>query len=119
MAPFNIELSETKQFALNVLSCFDDLAKPEINNSVMLKIWDFVRNRTFKIILKKPDAELKEALRKVHATLGPMFKDVDLSEEIRAGEKLGSVKIPDVGELARVRKLTNQTAADVLAELGF
>ena len=119
MAPLDIELTETKKFALDVLACFDELAKPEISNSIMVKIWDYVRNRTFKIILRKPDEELKTALRQVYEKLGPMFADVDLSEQIRKGEELGSPPVPDVGDLARVKKLTNTTQKELLEELGF
>ena len=111
------ELSIVKEFALKTLNCFDDLAKPEIKNRVMLKLWDYLKNYTFKIILRKPDAELKEKLKQVHETLGPLFADVQMSEEIKQGEKLGSPIIPDVGELAKVKSLTNSNK--LLKELGL
>lgn len=114
-----LELSETKQFALKVLDCFDDLAKPEIKNSVMLKVWEFVKGRTYKIILRKPDIEIRTSLRKVHETLGPMFNDVDLSEQIRHGELLGSPRIPNVGNLAKIKKLTDTSKEDILRELNL
>jgi len=110
--------SQVKQFALKTLQCFDDLAKPEINNRVMRKIWEYVRNYTYKIILRKPDKELKEKLKLIHDTLGPMFTDVQISHQIREGERLDSPKIPMVGELSKVRDLTNNEE-QVLKELGY
>ena len=112
------QLSQVKQFAMATLQCFDNLAQPEINNRVMRKIWEYVRNYTYKIILKKNDSELKEKLKEVYVTLGPMFNDVDMSRQIAEGEKLGSPQIPRVGELAKIKDLTvNQT--DLLKELGY
>lgn len=108
------DVSIVKEFALKTLSCFDDLAKPEIKNRVMLKIWEYLRNYTFKIILRKPDAELKAKLRQVHQTLGPLFNDVDISEEIKKGEELGSPVIPNIGELGKIKSLTSN---ELLKEL--
>lgn len=110
------QVSEVKQFALRTLECFDDLAKPELKNRVMLKIWEYLRNYTFRIILRKPDNELKLKLKSIHETLGPLFSDVDISQELRKGEALGSPKIPNVGELAKVRNLT-ASAEELLNEL--
>jgi len=117
MAPLN-ELSQVKQFALKTLGCFDELAKPELNNRIMIKVWNYVRDYTFKIILRKNDDELKIKLFQVYKTLGPLFTDVEMSEQIKEGEKLGSVKIPDVGELAKIKQLT-VTSEDLLKELNL
>ena len=86
----------------------------------MRKIWEYVQNYTHKIIMKKSDTELKSMLLDVYQTLGPMFNDVDMSQQINQAEKLGSPKIPPVGELAKVRELTNNTSSqDLLEELGY
>jgi len=45
-----IPLSNEKQFALEVLDIFDDLAKPEIKNRVFAKIWDYMKNNTFRVL---------------------------------------------------------------------
>jgi len=110
------QISKVKEFALKTLNCFDELAQPEIKNRVVLKMWEFLRGYTFKKILRKPDNEIKQQLFKIHQTLGEMFKDIDMSLEINAAEKLGSVKIPDVGKLAEVKNLTTN-AEDILREL--
>ena len=111
MAP----LSQVKEFAVKTLECFDELAKPEIKNRVMLSVWNYIKKYTFKIILRKPDKELKEKLLQVYKTLGPLFTQTDLSIQIHQGEKLGSPKIPNVGELARIKELTS--SEDLLKEL--
>ena len=118
MDPLN--LTETKQFALKTLACFDDLAKPEIKNRVMLKIWDYIKNYTFKTILKKPDDELKTKLYEVYKVLGPMFKDTEMSAQIKMGESMGSPKIPDVGELAKIKRLApSDSDLELLKELNL
>lgn len=102
------QLSEIKKFAYQTLTCFDDLAKPEIKNIVFEKIWKFVYHYVYKIIAKKPDEELKIKLEKIHKTLNPLFVQTQMSIEINEGEKLGSPKIPNVGELAKIKSLTTQ-----------
>jgi len=112
--------SEIKQYAFKTLECFDNLAKPEIKNRIMVKVWEYVRNYTFKIILRKPDKELRLKLFQVYQVLGPLFKDTELSLEIQKSESLGSVKVPDVGELGKVRKLTvtsDKETLEILKEL--
>jgi len=98
--------STVKEFSFKVLDCFDELARPELKNIVMIKIWNYVRGYSKKIIEKKPDQELQEKLFKVYEILHPMFKDTEISVSINAGESLGSPKIPNVGELAKTKKLT-------------
>ncbi len=117
MDPLN-QYSLIKQYAIKTLNCFDDLARPEIKNALMDKVWNFVKNRTFKIILRKPDEELKIKLFQVHKTLGPLFSDVDLDNAIKEGEALGSPKVPNVGELKKLKALT-PSAEEVLRELNF
>jgi len=98
-------LSNEKQFAIEVLEVFDELAKPEIKNRVFAKIWDYVKNYTFRIILKKPDNEITEKLLIIHKKLNSRFQDVNNSIEINKAEAMGSVKIPPVGELYKVKNL--------------
>lgn len=115
-------MSEIKAFAYKALDCFDELAKPEIKNVVFEKIWKFVYNYVYKIIAKKPDNELKDKLEKIHNTLSPLFTKTQISIEINEGEKLGSPKIPNVGELAKIRALTakdEQKALELVKELGL
>ena len=107
-------LSYVKTYAVKTLECFDELAKPEIQNRVMAKLWNYIKSYTLKIIKNKPDAELKVKLFKIHNTLGPLFNDVRMSVEIKEGEALGSPKIPNVGELAKIKELTS---TDLLKEL--
>ena len=115
-------LSDEKRFALEVLDIFDDLAKPEIKNRVFGKIWEFMKNYTFKIILKKPDNEITEKLLIIHKKLNSRFQDVNNSVEINKAEELGSVKIPKVGELYKIKKLTQinkNQAEELMKELSF
>ncbi len=118
----NTPLSNEKQFALEVLEIFDDLAKPEIKNRVFAKIWDYVKSYTFRIILKKPDNEIIEKLLIVHKKLNTRFQNVNDSIEINKAEAMGAIKIPEVGELFKVKQLTqiNKKQAEQLAkELRF
>ena len=69
-----------------------------------------------KIILKKPDKELRLKLFEVYKTLGPLFDQTSLSVEIQKGETLGSPKIPNVGELGRIKNLVD-SKAELLKEL--
>lgn len=95
--------SKDKQFALEVLQIFDELAQPEIKNRIVGRVWKGVFDYIHKIILKKPDEELNKSLLKVYLKLHPKFQQVDMSIEIQKGEALSDVKIPNVGELARAR----------------
>ena len=108
---------------MEVLEVFDELAKPELKNRIMIKIWQIVKDRTFNIILRKPEEEINDKLLIIHQKLSQRFKDLDNSIEINAAEQMGSVKIPDVGELSRVKKLTSipsaKQAEEILKELNF
>ena len=118
----NTPLSEEKKFALEVLDIFDELARPEIKNRVFAKIWDYVKSYTFRIILKKPDHEIIEKLLIVHKKLNTRFQNVNDSIEINKAESMGSVKIPPVGELFRIKNLTRvnkEQAKQLMEELSF
>jgi len=115
-------LSSEKQFALEVLDIFDELARPEIKNRVFAKIWNYVKSYTFGIILKKPDHEIIEKLLIVHKKLNTRFQDVNNSIEINKAEAMGSVKIPPVGELYKIKNLTKinkEQASQLMQELEF
>ena len=110
--------SKVKQYAIKTLDCFDQLAKPEIKNRVMSKIWDYVKSYTLKIIMRKPDPEIKDKLFRIHQTLNPLFSDLDASIEMKKGELLGSPKIPNVGELGKIKELTSEKSViELLQEL--
>ena len=118
----NTPLSEEKKFAVEVLDIFDDLAKPEINNRVFAKIWEYVKNYTYRIILKKPDHEITEKLLIIHRKLNSRFQDVNNSIEINKAEAMGSIKIPPVGELYKIKNLTKtnkEQASKLMQELEF
>lgn len=115
-------LSDVKQFAVEVLDVFDELARPEIKRSIFKKMWEYLKSYSYKIILKKPDAEINEKLLIIHQKLNSRFKDLDMSIEMNAAEKMGSVKIPNVGQLAKTKKLTSisdEQAKQILQELNF
>lgn len=102
-----MSLSDTKEFAIEVLDVFDELAKPEIKNIVMGKIWDYVKSYTYKKILRKPDEEINDKLAMIHQKLSKRFKDVDMSMELNLMKEINpTVSIPQVGELAKVQNLT-------------
>ena len=118
----NTPLSEEKKFAVEVLDIFDDLAKPEIKNRVFAKIWEYVKNYTYRIILKKPDHEITEKLLIIHRKLNSRFQDVNNSIEINKAEAMGSIKIPPVGELYKIKNLTKtnkEQANKLMRELEF
>ena len=108
------ELSDTKKFSLEVLNEFDELAQPEINNIVMKKLWDYVKNYAHKIVLRKPDKELESKLYKIYQKLHPKFQDIDLGVQMKVGEALGSPQVPNVGELAKKKHLVKMTDAETI-----
>jgi len=99
-------LNDTKQFALEVLDVIDELIKPEIKSSLISKFWSFFTGHAKKKILQKPDEEIIRKLLIIQKKLNSRFQDLSNSVEINAAEKLGAVKIPMVGELAKVKRLT-------------
>ena len=116
------QLSKPKEFALKVLKGFDELARPEIQNSLIDKLWNYIRDYAKGKILKKPDEELQIKLFKIHKTFKDYFDDIDMAIEIKKGEALGSPKIPNLGDIAEIRKLTamdNQKALKIIEELGL
>jgi len=115
-------LSEEKKFALEVLDVFDELARPEIKNKIFAKIWNYVKNYTFGVIIKKPDNEIIEKLLIIHKKLNSRFQDVNNSIEINKAEALGSIKIPNVGHLGKIKSLTKinkEQAVQLMKELEF
>lgn len=98
--------NEVKTFALEVLDVIDELIKPEIKSSLISKFWSFFTGHAKKKILQKPDNEIIEKLLIIQKKLNSRFQDLNTSVEINEAEKLGAVKIPMVGELAKVKKLT-------------
>ena len=102
----NTPPSDTKLFGLEVLDLIDELIKPEIKYSFVEKFWDFFTVYAKKKILNKPDNEILELLFKIQKKLNGKFQDLDNSIEINKAEKLGAVKIPMVGELGKVKRLT-------------
>lgn len=82
--------SNIKVFALKVVDAFDRMARPEIRNIVIEKIWNYVANYSRNIILKKPDIELKIKLQEIHGILDPLFKKVDMANELKLSKALNS-----------------------------
>jgi len=115
--------SEVKQFGLEVFDIFTQLAEPEIKSSIVQKFWNYFKGKAQKKILNKPDNEILEKLLIIHKKLNGRFKDLDASVEINVMEKLNpGVKIPNVGELARIKNLTKinkEQAAQLAKEIGF
>jgi len=120
-------LSDEKQFALEVLDIFDELARPEIKNRIMKQIWYGWELLHFQgvykwmqgLIIKKPDAELNAKMLLIYRKLGQRFRDLDNSVEINTMEQLNpGVKIPPVGELNKVKNLTkiNKVQAQELSK---
>ena len=114
--------NDTKQFALEVLDVIDELIRPEIKSSLISKFWSFFTGHAKKKILQKPDNEIIEKLLIIQRKLNSRVMDLEKSVEINKAEKLGAVKIPMVGELARVKKLTQtniEQAEELAKELLF
>ena len=115
-------MSQVKNIAFEVLNCFDELAKPEIKNRVMAKIWSYVKSYAAKKILRKPDEEIKIKLFKIHQILGPYFNEVSMSIEMQKAESLGSIPVPDVGKMGEIKQITKideKKALELLKELKF
>lgn len=122
-------LSEEKQFALEVLDIFDELAKPEITNRLIKQIWYGMEILHFPgvykwmqgLIIKKSDEELNQKMIIIYKKLNTRFKNLEKSVEINVMEKLNpGVKIPPVGELAKVKNLTKiseQQAKELAKEI--
>ena len=112
--------NEVKAFAFEVLDVIDDLIKPEIKSSIISKFWHFFTGHAKKKILQKPDNEIIEKLLIIQKKLNSRFQDLNSSVEINEAENLGSVKIPMVGELARIKNLTIvKEEAEQLAKVLF
>ena len=76
-----------------MLEAFDKMARPEIQNALMAKLWDYVKGYTAKIIFRKPDKELEAKLKEIHEILSPLFSKVDSAKGLNEGIKLGSPKL--------------------------
>ena len=116
------QLSKPKEFALKVLDGFDALAKPEIKNGIIEKIWDYVASYSKRVILKKPDEEIQIKLFSIYKVFKEHFDNVEMAVEIKKGEALGSPKIPNLGDIAKIRAITdmdNQKALKIINELGL
>jgi len=99
-------LSDAKQFGLEVLDLIDELVKPDIKYGFIERFWHFFTDYAKKKILNKPDSEIIEKLLLIQKKLNSKFMKLDMSVQINAAEKLGAVKIPSVGELAKIKNLT-------------
>ena len=104
MTPTN--LSDAKQFGIEVLDLIDELVKPDIKFSFIEKFWHFFTGYAKNKILNKPDNEIIEKLLSIQKKLNNKFDRLEQSVEINRAEKLGAVKIPMVGELAKTKNLT-------------
>ncbi|MDA1136906.1 MAG: hypothetical protein O2916_11770 [Proteobacteria bacterium] len=116
------QLSTPKEFAIKVLEGFDNLARPEIQNAVISKLWDFIKNYAKKVIIKKPDEELQIKLFKIHKVFKEHFDNIDMAIEIKKGEALGSPIIPNLGEISEIRKITkmdNDKALQLIKDLNL
>jgi len=118
-----MSLSEEKQFALEVLDIFDELARPEITNRVIRQIWYGLELLHFPgvykwmqgLIIKKSDVEINAKMLIIYRKLNSRFRDLDKSVEINVMEKINpGVSIPNVGELAKVKKLTTISEAQAI-----
>ena len=81
------------------------MARPEIQNIVMKKVWDYVKSYTSGIIFRKPDKELQEKLKQIHDILNPLFTKASIVHGIIEGEKLGSVRIARIGNIREIMSI--------------
>lgn len=81
------------------------MARPEVQNPILGRLWDFLKNYTAKKILAKPDEELRIKLKDIHTILNPLFTQVDIAQGIKTGESLGSIKVPRIGNIKEVMSL--------------
>ena len=112
--------SETHNFALEVLDLIDQLIRPEIKSSWIERFWGYFTGYAKKKILKKPEHEITEKLLIIQRKLNSRFEKLSNSVQINTAEALGSVPIPNVGELARTKQLTKinkEQALQLMKEL--
>lgn len=100
-------LSEEKQFALEVLDVVDELIRPDINRPIVQRFWGWFTGYAKGRIKQKPDHEIRLKLLVIHKKLNTRFQDINNSVEISEAEKLGAIKIPNVGHLAKIKNLTS------------
>ena len=100
------QLSKPKEFALKVLEGFDELARPEIQNSVISKLWDYIKGYAKKVILKKPDEELQIKLFKIHKTFKEHFDNIDMAIELK--KEKSDDKITAMSNVLGINKMKAQ-----------
>jgi hypothetical protein len=117
----NTEIPDNvRDYAFRALDCFDRMAKPEIKNRVMGSIWSYIFKYIQKTISKKPERELHEKLLEIYLVLNPLFENLQLSAEIHKAESLGSIPVPEVGEMSKAKKLleiNEEKAARLIEDL--
>lgn len=99
--------SSIKSYAFKVLEAIDKMARPEVQNPILGRIWDFIKNYTARKILAKPDSELQKKLKDIHDILNPLFTQVNIATGISQGEKLGSPPIPRIGNIKEIMELVD------------
>ena len=99
--PHTLPASSTvKQFAFRAFAKVEELSNKRIQNGIVKWFWNQFGVGHFRsLILSTPDDLLKQDLKEVYDILEPLFKEVEVSKGILEGEKLGSIKIPRLGQM--------------------
>ena len=102
-------VSKINQTAHLLLTKIDMMAKRKIKKTVVKKFWDwFFLKHGNKAIDNTPDLELQNDLRDCFVLLKPIFDETEMAMGIRAGEKLGSPKIPKIGDIKEALDLIDK-----------
>jgi len=101
-------VSKVNQTAHLLLTKIDLMAKRKINRAV-LRFWNwFFISHGNKAIDKTPEIELQADLRDCYVLLKPIFEETELAMGIKQGERLGSPRVPKVGDIREALKLIDK-----------
>jgi len=100
-------MSKVRNTAYKVFLRIDNLATKYTKHQGMKKIIDyFIRPRITNLILNEiPEEELRIALLESHNEIEDITDEIKMAKGIKIGEKLGSPKIANVGEIKEIRDL--------------
>jgi len=102
-------VSKVNQTAHLLLTKIDMMAKRKITKPYILKFWNwFFLSHGNKAIDQTPEIELQADLKDCFILLKPIFDAELMALGITAGEKLGSVKVPRIGDIKEALKLVSK-----------
>lgn len=103
-------MSEIREITNKVLEAYNQLAKLNINQGWIDRVWKSIHwYIKEKIIPKKSDQQLEQEMYVIYKVMNPYFKRFDMNDEIEEGEKLSGINIIPVGQLFKDKNLVKLT----------